>query len=107
MNLFMAQAAEAGRRDIERPAGESGDEQVLLRRAEPVLDGYSLSCSHVTVRQASFHAAALTHAARRSEALQDLDLARDKAACRWRLPRRVGQDRAHRGSSTGLMRSAA
>ena len=60
------------RRDIERLAGESGDEQVLPRRAEPVLDGYSLSCSHVTVRQASFHAAALTHAARRSEALQDL-----------------------------------
>ena len=72
MNLFMAQAAEAGRRDIERPAGESGDEQVLPRRAEPVLDGYSSSCSHITVRKASFHAVVLAHAARRSEALQDL-----------------------------------
>lgn len=72
MNLFMAQAAEAGRRDIERPAGEIGDEQVLPRRAEPVLDGYSSSCSHITVRKASFHAVVLAHAARRSEALQDL-----------------------------------
>ena len=61
-----------GRRDIERLAGESGDEQVLPRRAEPVLGGYSSSFSHVTAQNASFHAVTLAHAARRSEALQDL-----------------------------------
>ena len=75
MNLFMAQAAEFGGVTSRgwQVKRESGDEQVLPRRAEPVLDGYSSSFSHVTAQNASFHAVTLAHAARRSEALQDLN----------------------------------
>jgi len=71
MNLFVAQAAEAGRRDIERPACESGDGQVLPRRAEPVIGGCSSIRSRFTARKVSFDAVVLEFAARRSEELQD------------------------------------
>ena len=71
MNLFVAQAAEAGRRDIERSACESGDGQVLPRRAEPVIGGCSSIRSRFTARKVSFDAVVLEFAARRSEELQD------------------------------------